>query len=60
MTAYMQETLAESAARDTERIWVHDGCGGGWVRFTLRGGFCMRCDAGPLKSAQYAKPGGAA
>lgn len=58
MTTFVQETLAEAAARDTERIWAHDGCGG-WVRFILAGGYCLRCDAGPLKPAQYRKPGGA-
>lgn len=37
------------------RIWAHVGCGG-WVLFTLAGGFCTECGSGPLSPAEYAKP----
>lgn len=37
------------------RIWAHLDCGG-WVLFSLAGGFCTECGSGPLSPAEYAKP----
>jgi hypothetical protein len=37
------------------RIWAHVDCGG-WVLFSLAGGFCGECRSGPLTPEQYAKP----
>lgn len=56
MTAGVQETLAEAMIRPAcPRVWIHAGCGG-WVLFSIAGGFCLTCHAGPLHPGEYAKP----
>jgi hypothetical protein len=49
-----QETLDE-ALFTGPRVFVHVGCQG-WVRFRLSGPWCLRCQAGPLRVDEYAKP----
>ena len=57
MTHLVQETLEQAAVRPSvPRVFVHLGCGG-WVLFSLAGGKCLECGAGPLKPREYAKPG---
>jgi hypothetical protein len=52
----VQDTLEQALVRPSaRRIWVHLECGG-WVLFSLAGGFCLECDAGPLRPEEYAKP----
>jgi hypothetical protein len=57
MTHLVQETLGQALTRPSvPRVFVHLGCGG-YVLWDLRGGYCLHCEAGPLKPAEYAKPG---
>jgi hypothetical protein len=57
MTSAVQETLDQAAVRPSvPRVFVHLGCGG-YMLWSLAGGFCLQCKAGPLKPAEYAKPG---
>jgi hypothetical protein len=52
----IRETLDEALVKpSTPRVFAHVGCGG-WVLFDLRGGFCIRCHAGPVKPGDYEKP----
>ena len=55
----LQESLAEALDRPkVPRVWTHAGCGG-WVLFSLAGGTCQQCGAGPLEPGQYVKPAAA-
>jgi hypothetical protein len=59
-TGSAQETLDQAITRPSvPRVFAHVGCGG-WVIFELAGGYCLTCQAGPLKVTEYAKPGEAA
>lgn len=51
-----QETLGQALVRPSERrVFTHNGCGG-WVLFDLQGGYCLACDAAPLRATEYHKP----
>lgn len=57
MSAELQESLEQALDRPgVPRVWIHVGCAG-WVLFRVAGGWCLSCEAGPLKPGQYAKPG---
>jgi hypothetical protein len=59
MTAPVQETIEQALIRPkVPRVFEHVGCGG-WVLFSLAGGFCLECQAGPLTPKEYDTPGGA-
>lgn len=52
----VQETLGQALVRPSERrVFTHNGCGG-WVLFDLQGGYCLACDAAPLRATEYHKP----
>lgn len=55
----VQETLDEALISPAvPRVFAHIECGG-WVIWSVAGGFCTRCHAGPLPPSEYQKPGGA-
>lgn len=56
----VQETLDQALVRPSDRrVFAHSGCGG-WVLFSLDGGHCLACGAGPLHVGEYEKPEAAA
>jgi hypothetical protein len=56
----IQETITQALVQPAvPRVFIHLECGG-WVLWSLAGGFCLECGAGPLKPGEYDKPGLAA
>lgn len=53
----IQQSLDEAlVSPSTPRVFTHRDCGG-FVLFSLDGGWCLSCTAGPLVHGEYAKPG---
>jgi hypothetical protein len=55
MTHLIQESLEQALTLPSvPRVWTHVDCGG-YVLFTLQGGMCLHCKAGPLHPGEYEK-----